>query len=259
MRIIYFAGWLALALLIACDSQQHPDIAVQTAATPRPIRQAAPALTDTRSAAATLAAPSPTSVRSTGQVTATEAPATATAIRAATITPGAPTDSPATPSAEHIYVFPVRSDGKVTYGKTHHDYPATDIFCAVGSEFLAVTDGMVDFVSREDRWDPRINDGATRGGLSVAIVGDDGVRYYGSHLSQVADGIAPGVRVAVGQVLGFTGQSGDAAMTPPHLHFGISHATTPGDWAVRRGEIAPYRYLQAWQRGENLTPALSKQ
>ncbi len=159
---------------------------------------------------------------------------------------------------KHAYVFPVRSSGKVTYGKTHHDYPATDIFCSVGSEFLAVTDGVVDFVSREDRWDPKIDDGATRGGLSVAIVGDDGVRYYGSHLSHVADGIAPGVRVTVGQVLGLTGQSGDAIVTPPHLHFGISHPTTPDDWAVRRGELWPYRYLRAWQRDENVTPDLTK-
>jgi len=210
--------------------------------------------TGTKPTAATLGVPSPTPIRSTVQVTATAVPATATVTLVATATPMVPTNPPATPPAEHTYVFPVRSIGEVTYGNTHHDYPATDIFCAIGSEFLAVTDGVVDFVSREDRWDPQVDDGATRGGLSVAIVGDDGVRYYGSHLSQVADGIAPGVRVVVGQVLGFTGHSGDAANTPPHLHFGISHPTTPDDWAVRRGEIRPYRYLQAWQRGENVTP-----
>ena len=69
------------------------------------------------------------------------------------------------------------------------------MFCPIGSVFVAVTDGVVDFVSTEDVWDPKVNDGATRGGLAVAIIGDDGVRYYGSHLSQVADVIAPGVRV----------------------------------------------------------------
>ena len=169
------------------------------------------------------------------------------------VPPAAPA---ATSGVEHAHIFPVRSSGKVTYGKTHHDYPATDIFCSIGSEFLAVTDGVVDFVSREDRWDPQANAGGTRGGLSVAIIGDDGVRYYGSHLSQVADGIAPGVRVAIGQVLGLTGQSGDAAVTPPHLHFGISHPTNPDDWVVRRGEVSPYRYLEAWRRGKNLTPIL---
>jgi murein DD-endopeptidase MepM/ murein hydrolase activator NlpD len=150
----------------------------------------------------------------------------------------------------------VQSKGKITYGRFHHDYPATDIFCPIGSEFVAVTDGVVDFVSREDRWDPKVDDGATRGGLAVAIIGDDGVRYYGSHLSQVADGIEPGVRVTAGQRLGLTGHSGDARTTDPHLHFGISHPTTPDDWKVRRGEIGPYDYLFAWQRGENVAPRL---
>lgn len=145
---------------------------------------------------------------------------------------------------------------KISYGATHHDYPATDIFCPIGSEFLAPTDGVVDFVSREDLWDAATNRPEHRGGLAVAIIGDDGVRYYGSHLSAVADGIEPGVRVSAGQLLGLTGKSGNARSTPPHLHFGISRPTTPDDWQVRRGEIAPYPYLQAWQRGEMLTPQL---
>jgi murein DD-endopeptidase MepM/ murein hydrolase activator NlpD len=154
------------------------------------------------------------------------------------------------------YVFPVRSEGKVNYGRYHHDYPAADIFCPVGSQFVAVTDGVVDFVSVEDQWDPEVDDPATRGGISVAIIGDDGVRYYGSHLSQVAEGIAPGLRVQLGQLLGLTGHSGNAEGTPAHLHFGISHPTTPDDWQVRRGQVSPYDYLRAWQRGENVTPAL---
>ena len=162
------------------------------------------------------------------------------------------------PPAERHYQFPVRGQGSISYSRYHHDYPAADIFCPIGSEFVAVTSGTVDFVSREDLWDPHTNDGATRGGLAVAIVGDDGVRYYGSHLSEVADGIEAGVRVAAGQLLGRTGKSGDAASTSPHLHFGISHPTTPDDWAVRRGELPPYPYLKLWQRGEDATPALAR-
>jgi murein DD-endopeptidase MepM/ murein hydrolase activator NlpD len=161
---------------------------------------------------------------------------------------------PAAASAQG-HVFPVQG-AKVSYSPYHHDYPAADIFCPVGSQFVAVTDGVIDYVSREDVWDPATDDPAVRGGLSVALIGDDGMRYYGSHLSAVADGIEPGVRVAAGQLLGLTGKTGDARSTSPHLHFGISHPTTPTDWKVRRGEISPYRYLRAWQRGENLTPAL---
>ena len=170
----------------------------------------------------------------------------------------APTASPtATPQPKPApHLFPVRSKGKISYGRYHHDYPAADIFCPVGSDFVAVTDGTVDYVSREDQWDPKVNDGATRGGLSVAIVGDDGVRYYGSHLSQVAEGIEPGVRVAAGQPLGKTGKSGDARSTAAHLHFGISRPGAPDDWQSRRGQLPPYRYLRAWQQCKSLTPDL---
>jgi murein DD-endopeptidase MepM/ murein hydrolase activator NlpD len=91
--------------------------------------------------------------------------------------------------------------------------------------------------------------------MSVAIIGDDGWRYYGSHLSGVAEGITPGVRVEAGQLLGWTGKSGNARGTPPHLHYGISRPTTPDDWQTRRGEVPPYEYLRAWQRGEMVTPA----
>jgi murein DD-endopeptidase MepM/ murein hydrolase activator NlpD len=181
-------------------------------------------------------------------------PATPTAIAAVGATPAIA--EAATPAQAARHVFPVQSDGNISYGRAHHDYPAADIFCPIDSVFVAVTDGVVDFVSSEDVWDLKVNDGATRGGLSVAIVGDDGVRYYGSHLSQIADGITPGARVVAGQPLGLTGRSGDARFTESHLHFGISHPTTPGNWEVRRGEISPYDYLRAWQRGEGVTPSV---
>jgi murein DD-endopeptidase MepM/ murein hydrolase activator NlpD len=162
----------------------------------------------------------------------------------------------ATATKAHTYVFPVQPASVARYGPYHHDYPATDIFCPVGSKFVAPTNGVVDYVSRVDRWDPRIDDPSTRGGLSVAVIGDDGVRYYGSHLSGVEKGIVPGVRVRAGQPLGRTGKTGDAKYTAAHLHFGISHPTSPYDWKVRRGEISPYRYLLAWQAHRDVKPVL---
>lgn len=177
------------------------------------------------------------------------------------LTPEALATQAAVPGSERRYVFPVQLvlDGTISYARAHHDYPATDIFCPIGSEFVAPTDGVIDFVSREDLWDAAKDSPALRGGISVALIGDDGVRYYGSHLSQVADRIDVGVRVSAGQVLGLTGKSGNAASTPPHLHFGISHPTTPDDWQTRRGEVSPYPYLKAWERGEMLTPDVGGQ
>ncbi len=136
----------------------------------------------------------------------------------------------------------------------HSGYPATDIFAPAGYEFLAVISGRVDFTCPEDLWLPEVDDPNTRGGISVAIIGDDGLRYYGAHLTALAEGIEPGVRVIVGQVLGYVGHTGNARETPTHVHFAISFPTYPEDWKIRRGQINPYPALVAWQRGENFSP-----
>lgn len=210
-----------------------------------------------------LNAPTPTA-----QIIASATPigATPTAVATVTLEPSATittTETPTstateTPTATAVtaqYFFPVQH-AEVNYGKFHHDYPATDMFCDEGSEFVAVTDGVIDYISFKDIWDPKTNDPNYRGGLSVAIIGTDGVRYYGSHLQAIAPDLQIGMTVTAGQLLGLTGKSGDARFTAAHLHFGISHPTTPEDWQVRRGEISPYPYLQAWRKGEMRAPVL---
>ena len=161
----------------------------------------------------------------------------------------------ATPAkAEFTYKYPV-SGCKTTFPWYHHDYPAADIKARLGCAFVAPIGGVVQDVSRKDRWSGRTNLGQDRGGLSVSIIGDDGVRYYGSHLSKVEEGIESGVRVEAGQKLGEIGRSGSARGIPrPHLHFGISYQTEPGDWEIRRGAIKPWKYLEAWKKGESLSP-----
>nr|WP_238530545.1 M23 family metallopeptidase [Oscillochloris trichoides] len=252
-------SWLLvlLVLLSACT----PNTAQVPTATPTSV----PTLTPTTLPTST---PLPTATPSPTIALPTETPATtATPIAAQVVTPVPAPTSDATPilvvsddllppaTEQLTYVFPVQG-AAVDYGSSHHDYPATDIFCPEGSRFVAPTSGVIDFTSPEDRWNPANDDPAIRGGISVAMIGDDGVRYYGSHLSALADGIAPGVRVEAGQLLGLTGKSGNARNTPPHLHFGISRPTTPDDWKVRRGQVSPFPYLKAWQRGENMTPVL---
>jgi peptidoglycan LD-endopeptidase LytH len=151
------------------------------------------------------------------------------------------------------YRFPV-AGCRADYGRSHHDYPATDIFAARGCAFVSPVDGQVDEVARVDRWSAASDRGADRGGRAVSVVGVDGVRYYGSHLQSVAAGIAPGVRVRAGQLLGKVGNSGSASVTPVHLHFGLSWPTRPGIWWVRRGVVYPWRYLDSWKAGGALSP-----
>jgi murein DD-endopeptidase MepM/ murein hydrolase activator NlpD len=164
-----------------------------------------------------------------------------------------------TATAAPIYTFPI-AGCTVKYGKYHHDYPATDINAKKGCAFVAPIAGVVDEVNTVDKWSGKTNKGADRGGLSISIIGDDGNRYYGSHLSKIEANIVPGYKVATGEKLGEIGTSGSARGTKPHLHFGISYPTDKGVWWVRRGvglekgKTSPWKYLQAWQVGKDLKP-----
>ena len=160
--------------------------------------------------------------------------------------------------AAPAYIFPVQGC-KVTYAHSHHNYPATDILAPKGCKFVAPISGVVDEVNRVDRFTWKPNLGADRGGLYISIIGDDGVRYYGSHLSKVADLMEPGVRVNAGDVIGFVGATGDSKGLAPHVHFGISWPTPSQKnvWWVRRGELYPWKYLDAWKAGKDISPAKS--
>lgn len=165
-----------------------------------------------------------------------------------------PVPSPSVVPTPAGYTFPV--GGKpVSYHRTHSGYQATDIFADCGSPVLAVTDGVVLEVSRVDRFDPARPDNALKGGLFVSLKGDDGVRYYGAHFVQLADGIDKGVRVRGGRQIGKVGHTGNASNVC-HLHFGISPPCAgEGDWWIRRGVVWPWSYLDAWRAGEQKSPA----
>jgi murein DD-endopeptidase MepM/ murein hydrolase activator NlpD len=85
-----------------------------------------------------------------------------------------------------------------------------DLFAPRGTTIRAATAGFV----------YRIDD-LSLGGLSVTILGGGGVRTFYTHLDAVALSLREGEWVEVGTPLGFVGNSGNAASTPPHLHLGI--------------------------------------
>jgi peptidoglycan LD-endopeptidase LytH len=74
------------------------------------------------------------------------------------------------------------------------------------------------------------------GGLVVTVVGPGGYRHYYAHLEDVA-AQAVGEWVHAGEIIGYVGNSGNAAVSPPHLHYGIY---TPGGRAVN-----PYPFLRS--------------
>ena len=152
------------------------------------------------------------------------------------------------------YVFPIVGCD-YTYAKAHHDYPATDILAKAGCKYVAVTSGVIDEVNRIDSWSGKTNLGVDRGGLYVSFIGTDGVRYYASHLRTIPQSIQPGVEVKAGRLLGTVGATGSARGTKPHIHFGLSWSTPPQTWWVRRGMVWPWKYLDAWKVGKDLSPA----
>ena len=72
--------------------------------------------------------------------------------------------------------MPVADVDAAGWGSTHSGYSATDIFAACGAQIVSPVNGSVLEVRTVDSRDPAVDNPATRGGRSVALLGDDGVR-----------------------------------------------------------------------------------
>lgn len=91
-------------------------------------------------------------------------------------------------------------------GRTHK---GTDMYSPRGTPLVAVGDGEV-----RKSYD-------VLGGYIVWLYADHGVNYFYAHLDTYASGLADGQRVSRGQVIGYVGDTGNAAPGAYHLHFGI--------------------------------------
>jgi murein DD-endopeptidase MepM/ murein hydrolase activator NlpD len=91
-----------------------------------------------------------------------------------------------------------------------HWHEGTDIFAPAGTPILAVERGVVSRMGN-----------AVLGGIIIWLKGESGTSYYYAHLSAYAPGITPGMVVEAGTVLGYVGNTGNAATTPSHLHFEV--------------------------------------
>ena len=124
----------------------------------------------------------------------------------------------ALPAAPPVYFMPVDgvrvADVPETFGdprgadRTHQ---GVDIIADRGTPVRSAAPGVV--------W--RASD-SRRGGVSVTVIGDDGLRYFYTHLDSIATGVEKDVRVGTDTVLGYVGNTGNAAGTAPHLHFEVS-------------------------------------
>ena len=85
-----------------------------------------------------------------------------------------------------------------------------DVFAPRGTPIYSSTSGYIYNVAEDNL-----------GGHTVSVIGAGGRVYYYAHLDSYAPGIAEGDRVTPRTILGYVGSSGNAAGTPPHLHFGV--------------------------------------
>ncbi|TVR92659.1 MAG: M23 family metallopeptidase [Trueperaceae bacterium] len=91
-------------------------------------------------------------------------------------------------------------------GRSHE---GQDVFAPRGTEVVSATAGLVYEMS-----------GRFRGGRSVMVLGPGARRYFYSHLDAYAEDLREGQWLEAGTPLGYVGNDGNAATTPPHLHFG---------------------------------------
>lgn len=152
------------------------------------------------------------------------------------------------------YVFPF-SKVPVHYPRDHVGYPAVDVEGCY-ARLHAPTAGTITNIRRRDKWTKLADLPGTRGGLTITLIGDDGVRYYFSHLGRVK--VTLNQRVTAGDWIGVAGSSGNARITRCHTHFGISRVCPRAEVYLLQGEIWPQKYLDAWRKGQQLSPKKEK-
>lgn len=117
-------------------------------------------------------------------------------------------------------------------------HEGNDVFAPRGRANVAVVAGTARYRT------------GTRSGKAIWLDGDDGNDYFYAHFD-AWEGTGPERRVAAGEVIGYTGNTGDAASTPTHTHFEIHPAGAGGDAvnrtprSSRRARTAPARRPRA--------------
>lgn len=122
------------------------------------------------------------------------------------------------------------------YTPEPHLHHGLDIFADFGTPIRSPDRGVIS----------KLSEGPT-GGIGVWVRGQDGTEYYFAHLLERAEGIHTGMRVHVGTVIGYVGDTGNAQGGTPHLHFQIH----PGGGAP----VPPKPSVDAWlDEAEQIAP-----
>ena len=128
-----------------------------------------------------------------------------------------------------LQVFPMQ--GGCGYSDTWHDprsggrlHEGVDIMGAKGLAIYATNDGVIS----------RMSTGGALGGNAIYVKIPNGTYFYYAHLDSFAPGMAAGVPVKAGQIIGYNGSTGS---TTPHLHFEVHPFGGPA--------VNPYQFVKA--------------
>jgi len=128
-----------------------------------------------------------------------------------------------------LQVFPMQ--GGCGFSDTWHQprsggrlHEGVDIMGAKGLAIYATNDGVIS----------RMSTGGALGGNSIYVKIPNGTYFFYAHLDSFAPGIAAGVPVKAGQIIGYNGSTGT---TTPHLHFEVHPFGGPA--------VNPYQFVKA--------------
>ncbi len=125
----------------------------------------------------------------------------------------------------------LRDNFEDSRGKRRHD--ALDIMAPRGTRVVAVDEGRVAKLFK-----------SAAGGITVyQFDRDEKYIYYYAHLDSYAQGLAEGMLLKPGDLVGFVGSTGNAPAHAPHLHFTIFELGPDKKW-WKGTAINPYPYLK---------------
>ena len=226
----------SLQLAPAPESDAMPP--ATTASTAGPLSLTSPAVTD-----ATAAAPTPRAGTSLQQVAAQSSlvvpPADPTTTSPAPVANDVAPAPPANAPQSGSLIIPVDGIRPSQLTDTYNDrrggarpHEALDIMAPRGTPVLAAADGKI--VKLFD---------SKPGGLTIyEFDPSESVAYYYAHLDRYAAGIAAGLQVKQGEVIGYVGSTGNASPDAPHLHFAIFRLGPEKHW-WQGTPINPYPLL----------------
>jgi murein DD-endopeptidase MepM/ murein hydrolase activator NlpD len=117
-----------------------------------------------------------------------------------------------------------------------------DLEAPNGTPCYAIADGVITHVGHHRQFGRNVVLQFSRSGQTGVCPVDPLWAFY-AHLSSVA--VWEGETVGVGQLIGFTGHTGNASASAPHLHFEIRDTPAPSPGVGAIGRIDPATILGA--------------